>query len=196
MYQLISSVVLYGPYSQRHIKNQSSTLCILLAYKVEWYLRQVPLLKLTHYEGNRRTCLQNKPYFCRPYCTALHVIKFTLFVPCVIPAHEATSRNCVLVHSYPEMASPTFSLTDILIRGRQTNSKVIVSGVPSRRKKNVGTPDRRLDLPMLYRLSYEASTGAGRDNLGSESRLMYKWYRYIVREPRSTREIGIFFFTT
>ena len=25
-----------------------------------------------------------------------------------------------------------------------------------------------LDLPMLYRLSYEASTGAGRGNLGSE----------------------------
>ena len=33
------------------------------------------------------------------------------------------------------MTSPTFSLTDILIRGRQTNSQVIVSGVPSRRKK-------------------------------------------------------------
>ena len=31
-----------------------------------------------------------------------------------------------------------------------------------------------LDLPMLYRLSYEASTGASRGNLGSESRLMYK----------------------
>ena len=31
-----------------------------------------------------------------------------------------------------------------------------------------------LDLPMLYRLSYEASTGAGRGNLGSELRLMYK----------------------
>ena len=27
-----------------------------------------------------------------------------------------------------------------------------------------------LDLPMLYRLSYEASTGAGRGNLDSESR--------------------------
>ena len=27
-----------------------------------------------------------------------------------------------------------------------------------------------LDLPMLYRLSYEASTGAGRGNLGRESR--------------------------
>ena len=27
-------------------------------------------------------------------------------------------------------ASPTFSLTDILIRGRQTDSQVIVSGVP------------------------------------------------------------------
>ena len=33
------------------------------------------------------------------------------------------------------MASPTFSLTDILIKGRQTNSQVIVSGVPSRREK-------------------------------------------------------------
>ena len=33
------------------------------------------------------------------------------------------------------MASPTFSLTDILIRGRQSNSQVIVSGVPSRREK-------------------------------------------------------------
>ena len=31
-----------------------------------------------------------------------------------------------------------------------------------------------LDLLMLYRLTYEASTGAGRGNLGSESRLMYK----------------------
>ena len=44
------------------------------------------------------------------------------------------------------MASPTFSLTDILIRGRQTNSQVIVSGVPSRREKKVGTPDRRLTM--------------------------------------------------
>ena len=58
-------------------------------------------------------------------------------MPCVILAHEATSGNC-------EMASPTFSLTDILIRGRQTNSQVIVSGVPSRREKKVRTPDRRL----------------------------------------------------
>ena len=32
-----------------------------------------------------------------------------------------------------------------------------------------------LDLPMHYRLmSYEASTGAGRDNLGSGSQLMLK----------------------
>ena len=31
-----------------------------------------------------------------------------------------------------------------------------------------------LDLPMLYRLSYEASTAAGRGNLGSESRLTFK----------------------
>ena len=38
------------------------------------------------------------------------------------------------------------SLTDILIRGRQTNSQVIVSGVPSRREKKIGTPDRRLGI--------------------------------------------------
>ena len=50
----------------------------------------------------------------------------------------------LLVSLYLEMASPTFSLTDILIRGRQTNSQVIVSGVPSRREKKIGTPDRRL----------------------------------------------------
>ena len=69
IYQLISK----GPYSQRHIKNRRRTPRFLLAYKVERYLYQVLLLKLTHYERNRRTCLQNKPYFCRPYCTALHV---------------------------------------------------------------------------------------------------------------------------
>ena len=32
------------------------TLCFLLAYKVERYLQQVLLLKLTHYERNRRAC--------------------------------------------------------------------------------------------------------------------------------------------
>ena len=31
-----------------------------------------------------------------------------------------------------------------------------------------------LDLPMLYRLSYEASRGAGRGNLDSESRYIFK----------------------
>ena len=31
-----------------------------------------------------------------------------------------------------------------------------------------------LNLPMLYRLSYKASKGAGRGNLGSELWLMYK----------------------
>ena len=31
-----------------------------------------------------------------------------------------------------------------------------------------------VDLPVLYRLSNETSTVAGRGNLGSESRLMYK----------------------
>ena len=35
---------------------------------------------------------------------------------------------------------------------------------------------------MLYWLSYEASTGAGRGNLGSESRLVFIWYRYVVRD--------------
>ena len=32
-----------------------------------------------------------------------------------------------------------------------------------------------LDLPMLYQLSYEASTGAGRGNLDSESQYVFKW---------------------
>ena len=52
IFQLISK----GPYSQRHIKNRRRTPCFLLAYKVERYLHQVLLLKLTHYEQNRRTC--------------------------------------------------------------------------------------------------------------------------------------------
>ena len=34
--------------------------------------------------------------------------------------------------------APTFSLTDISIRGRQTNGQVIVSGVPFRREKKKG----------------------------------------------------------
>ena len=33
-YQLKKSVVSYGPYSQRHIKNHLRTPCVLLAYKV------------------------------------------------------------------------------------------------------------------------------------------------------------------
>ena len=55
-------------------------------------------------------------------------------------------------------------------------------------KENLGVPGAKenltsvgfepmtsgLDLPMLYRLSYEASTGAGRGNLGSELRLIFK----------------------
>ena len=44
------------------------------------------------------------------------------------------------------MASPTFSLTDILIRGRRTNSQVIVSGIPSRHEKKIEMPDRRLTI--------------------------------------------------
>ena len=70
-------------------------------------------------------------------------------MPCVIPATKRLPV-IVLVHSYPEMASPTFSLTDILIRGRQTNSQVIVSGVPSRREKKIGTPDRGLPCICLF----------------------------------------------
>ena len=42
-------------------------------------------------------------------------------------------RSVDNTQDFPEMASPTFALTDILIRGRQTNIQVIVSGVPSRR---------------------------------------------------------------
>ena len=70
--------------------------------------------------------------------TVQHWCKFTLFVPCVIPAHDETSGNFawfILIWRWH---------TDILIRGRQTNSQVIVSGVPSRREKKIETPDRRL----------------------------------------------------
>ena len=63
IYQLISKAPHQKP-------PQNSFSCFLLAFKVERYLHQ----------GGR--VLQNKPYFCRPYCTALH-FKFTLFVPCV-----------------------------------------------------------------------------------------------------------------
>ena len=70
-------------------------------------------------------------------------------MPCVIPAHEATSGNCawfILIRRCWEMALPTFLLTDILIRGWQTNSQVIGSGVLSRHEKKIGTPDRRLQI--------------------------------------------------
>ena len=50
-----------------------------------------------------------------------------------------------------------------------------------------------LDLPVLYRLSYEASTGASRGKLGSEFRGIYSNDRYIVVETRSTRDIEILF---
>ena len=46
IYQLISK----GQYNQRHFKNRRGIPCFLLAYKVERYLHQVLLLKLTHYE--------------------------------------------------------------------------------------------------------------------------------------------------
>ena len=112
--------------------------------------------------------------------------KFTLFVPCVILAHEATSGNC-------EMASPTFSLTDILIRGRQTNSQVIVSDVPSRREKKVRTPDRRLVL----RLSISRSATNFRFRSCAWSRLLTQSFSFskmadesktkrFRNEPRST----------
>ena len=52
------SVVSYGPYSQRHIKNHRRTPCFLLAYKLERYLHQVLLLKFTLYERNLRTCFR------------------------------------------------------------------------------------------------------------------------------------------
>ena len=81
-----------GPYSQRHIKNRRRTPCFLLAYKVERYLHQVLLLKLTHYERNRRTSFTKYTVFLSAilYSTSC---KFTLFVPRVIPAHDATSGN-------------------------------------------------------------------------------------------------------
>ena len=90
IYQLISK----GPYSQRHIKNRRRTPCFLLAYKVERYLHQVLLLKLTHYKRNRRTRFTKLTLYLSAvlYSTAC---KFTLFVPCVIPAHNATSGNFV-----------------------------------------------------------------------------------------------------
>ena len=38
--------------------------------------------------------LQNKPYLILSVVLYSTACKFTLFVPCVIPAHEATSGNC------------------------------------------------------------------------------------------------------
>ena len=49
------SVVSYEPYTQHHVKNNRRTPCYLLAYKVERYLHQVLLLKLTYYERNSPT---------------------------------------------------------------------------------------------------------------------------------------------
>ena len=92
--QLKKSVVSYGPYSQRHIKNHLRTPCFFVSLQSEQYLHQVLLLKtllITNETGGR--VLQNKPYFCRSYCTALHV-NSRCSMPCVIPAHEATSGNC------------------------------------------------------------------------------------------------------
>ena len=86
-------VVSYGACSQRHIKNYRTTPCFLLAYKVERYLHQFLLQKLTHYEGNRSTCLTKETIFLSAvlYSTAC---KFTLSMPCLIPAYEVLSGNC------------------------------------------------------------------------------------------------------
>ena len=110
--QLISKVlyvVLYGPYSQSHIKNHRRTPCFLLAYKVERYRHQVLLLKLTHYERNRRTCFTKSAiYLSAVQCST--GCKFTLFVPCVIPAHKATSGTGGPSSQYEQLYCVFFSL--------------------------------------------------------------------------------------
>ena len=57
IYQLISKVLFrLGRTANATSKTTAELLVFLLAYKVERYLHQVLLLKLTHYERNRRTC--------------------------------------------------------------------------------------------------------------------------------------------
>ena len=51
IYQLIKRAVQPTPHQK-----PSQNSCFLLAYKVERYLHEVLLLKLTHYERDRRTC--------------------------------------------------------------------------------------------------------------------------------------------
>ena len=65
----------------------------------------VLLLKLTQTVGR---VLQNLTIFCSALWYS------AVYASCVILTHEATSGNSDLIHL---MASPTFSLTDILIRG-------------------------------------------------------------------------------
>ena len=54
IYQLIS--MQKGLTANTTSKTAAELLVFLLAYKMELYLHQVLLLKLTHYERNRRTC--------------------------------------------------------------------------------------------------------------------------------------------
>ena len=95
-------------------------------------------LLITNETGGR--VLQNKPYFCRPYCTALHV-------------NSCPRRDFwyfCLVHSLSGDGIADIVADRYFNWGRQTNSQVIVSGVPSRHEKKIGTPDRRL-LPLKTR---------------------------------------------
>ena len=82
---------------------------------------------------------------------------------------------------------------------RYTKSPLVITPF----KENLGDPSAKenltlvgfepttsgLDLPMLYRLSYEARTVSDRGNLDSESRQCSN-VGHIVSEPRSTHEIG------
>ena len=57
IYQLIPKVLFrLGRTANATSKTTAELLVFLLAYKVERYLHQVLLLKLTHYEQNMRTC--------------------------------------------------------------------------------------------------------------------------------------------
>ena len=107
------SVVSYGLCSQRHIKNHRRTPCFLLAYKVEQYLHQFCFwnLLITNETGGR--VLENKPYI-------LSAVLYTLFVPYVITAHFHCAWFILIWRWHRR---------HILIRGQQTNSQVIVSGV-------------------------------------------------------------------
>ena len=61
-------------YSQSHIKNRRRTPCFF-CWLTKWNGTFTKFcfwnLLITNETGGR--VLQNKPYFCRPYCTALHV---------------------------------------------------------------------------------------------------------------------------